>query len=137
MLLQHKTALEQHFAIALGECEQPQFLRYRTGDFFVAYQDGNTPLVFDRSRFRKISTVIFLSACSEEPAPESYGGGSLVLHGPYSGPPLRLPVLAAPGTLVAYRPETTHEVTVITYGERFTVASWFLQPGTPAGPAHG
>jgi predicted 2-oxoglutarate/Fe(II)-dependent dioxygenase YbiX len=32
---------------------------------------------------------------------------------------------AAPGTLVAYRAETTHEVTPLTHGERFTVATWF------------
>jgi SM-20-related protein len=31
----------------------------------------------------------------------------------------------APGTLVAYRAETTHEVTPVTHGERFTIVSWF------------
>jgi SM-20-related protein len=41
------------------------------------------------------------------------------------GPPLRVTMPAAPGTLVAYRAETTHEVTPVTHGERFTIASWF------------
>jgi len=125
LLMAQTEALERHFGLALGECEEPQFLRYQTGDFFVAHQDGNTALIRDQSRFRKISVVIFLSPQSEAPAPGTYGGGALVLHGPYSGPPLRLPLAPAPGTLVAFRAETTHEVTPVTHGERFTIVSWF------------
>src|SRR5436305_7271881 len=75
LLMQQKDGLERHFAVALSSCEPPQFLRYLAGDFFVAHQDGNTPLIHDHSRFRKISAVIFLSAFSESPAPGSYGGG--------------------------------------------------------------
>jgi SM-20-related protein len=125
LLMERKGAIEKHFGLALGECEAPQFLRYQTGDFFVAHQDGNTPLVLDESRFRKISVVVFLSAQSADASPDTYEGGSLVFHGPYSGPPLRLPVAPAPGTLVAFRAETTHEVTPVTRGERFTIVSWY------------
>lgn len=125
LLTAQKDTLERHFAVSLGTCEEPQFLRYEPGDFFVPHQDGNTPLIHDESRFRKISVVLFLSAQSHEPSPDSYGGGALVLQGPYLGPPLRLPVDASPGTLVAFRAETTHEVTPVTHGERFTVVSWF------------
>lgn len=117
--------LEDHFSVALAGCEPPQFLRYASGDFFVAHQDGNTPLIRDDSRFRKVSVVLFLSAASHQPTPETYGGGELVLHGPYGGPMLREPVNGAPGTLVAFRSETTHEVTPITHGERFTVVTWY------------
>src|SRR6185295_14422399 len=109
-LMQQTDALERRFGHALASCEPPQFLRYLPGDFFVAHQDGNTPLIHDHSRFRKVSAVIFVSAFSEAPAPESYGGGALVLHGPYTGPELRVPLTPAPGTLVAFRAETTHEV---------------------------
>ena len=125
LLMERKDALERHFGLALGDCEEPQFLRYETGDFFVPHQDGNTPLIYDKSRFRKISVVLFLSRQSENPTPETYGGGSLVLHGHYSGPELRVPVAAAPGTLAAFWAETTHEVTPVTHGERFTIVSWF------------
>jgi SM-20-related protein len=124
-LLDAKGAIEEHFGIAISECEEPQFLRYQTGDFFVAHQDGNTPLIFDESRFRKISIVVFLSPQSEEPAPDSYGGGALVFHGPYSDPDLRLPLAADPGTLVAFRAETTHEVMPVMHGERYTIVSWY------------
>ena len=47
------------FGLTLSECEEPQFLRYRTGDFFVAHQDGNTPL-FRSDKVRLISAIIFL-----------------------------------------------------------------------------
>src|ERR1041384_6965400 len=56
-----KEAIEKHFAVALNECEDPQFLRYREGDFFVAHQDGNTGLLRQDTELRRISTVIFLS----------------------------------------------------------------------------
>ena len=126
LLTQQKDALEQRFERALSSCEPPQFLRYLPGDFFVAHQDGNTPLIHDDSRFRKVSAVIFLSAFSQASAPESYGGGVLVLHGPYSGPDLRVPLTPAPGTLICFRAETTHEVLPVTHGERFTIVSWYL-----------
>jgi SM-20-related protein len=125
LLMQQKDALERRFGHALSSCEPPQFLRYVAGDFFVAHQDGNTPLIHDHSRFRKVSAVIFLSAFSDAPAPERYGGGALVLYGPYSGPELRLPLTPEPGTLVCFRAETTHEVLPVSHGERFTIVSWY------------
>jgi SM-20-related protein len=125
LLLAIQPTLETHFDVSLTDCEDPQFLRYRSGDFFVAHQDGNTPLIHDDSRWRRVSVVIFLNAPSEEPAPQSYGGGALVLHGSYKNPFAPLPVKAEPGTLVAFRAETTHEVTPVTHGERYTIVSWF------------
>ncbi|MER9409217.1 2OG-Fe(II) oxygenase [Mesorhizobium sp. M0589] len=32
---------------------------------------------------------------------------------------------ALPGSLVAFRSETTHEVTPVTCNERFTIVSWY------------
>ena len=124
-LMQQTGALERRFGHALSSCEPPQFLRYLPGDFFVAHQDGNTPLIHDDSRFRKVSAVIFLGAFAQEPAPESYGGGALVLHGPWSGPALRVPLTPAPGTLICFRAETTHEVLPVAHGERLTIVAWY------------
>jgi SM-20-related protein len=111
--------IESHFGRPLNGFEEPQFLRYGPGDHFVAHQDGNTPLVHDDSRFRKVSVAIFLTA------PETYSGGSLVLHSPFghAEPPQRL--AATPGTLVAFPSETTHEVLPITHGERLSIVSWY------------
>ncbi|HYR07883.1 MAG TPA: 2OG-Fe(II) oxygenase [Longimicrobium sp.] len=124
-LMERRGEIEAHFGVAVTECEDPQFLRYETGDYFVPHQDGNTPMVWDDSRFRRISAVIFLSQKSDEEAPDTYGGGELVFHGPYTGPQLRVPAQAQPGTLVTFRAETTHEVTPVTHGVRFTIATWF------------
>jgi SM-20-related protein len=112
--------IESHFGRSLNGFEEPQFLRYGPGDYFVAHQDGNTPLVHDDSRFRKVSVVIFLSA------PDTFSGGSLMLHSPFghAEPPQNL-AAAAPGTLVAFPSETTHEVLPITDGERLSVVSWY------------
>jgi SM-20-related protein len=105
--------------VSLSECEEPQFLRYRKGDFFVAHQDGNTGLLLLDTERRLISTVIFLSRESESPEPDAFCGGSLV----FSDSGFHVP--AKPGTLVAFRSETTHEVTPVTHGERLSIASWY------------
>jgi SM-20-related protein len=118
-LMEQKDAIASHFGVSVDECEEPQFLRYEQGDFFVAHQDGNTPLIRDFTLQRKLSVVIFLSD------PRDYDGGVLVFHGRYPDTELRQTVAPEPGTLVAFRAETTHEVTPLTRGERFTIASWF------------
>ena len=83
-------------------------------------------MVWDDSRFRRVSAVIFLSRKSDEPAPDSYGGGALVFHGPWRGlEQERTAAAAEPGTLVTFRSETTHEVTPVTHGVRYTIATWF------------
>ena len=120
-LLACKDAVEKHFDVSLNECEEPQFLRYRAGDFFVAHQDGNTGLMLLDSEKRRISTVIFLSRESESPEPDAFCGGSLVFSNLRNS--FRMP--AEPGTLVAFRSETTHEVTPVTHGERYSIASWY------------
>jgi SM-20-related protein len=122
-LMQKKEQLEQRFGIPLTHCEDPQFLRYETGHFFVAHQDGNTPMIYDHTRFRKVSVSLYLSQQTIEPAPNSYGAGELVLHG-HSSEPKQM-IAEPPGTLVAFRSETTHEVLPITHGERYTIVSWF------------
>lgn len=120
-LLGAKDAVEKHFSVTLNECEEPQFLRYREGDFFVAHQDGNTGLLRLDTERRLISTVIFLSRESELPGPDSFSGGALL----FSDLRNRFHMRAEPGTLVAFRSETTHEVTPVTHGERYSIASWF------------
>jgi SM-20-related protein len=120
-----------HFKINLRDCEEPQFLHYRTGDFFVAHQDGGTGLMLsEREQSRKISLVIFLNRQSEEgdAGAGSYAGGSLIfsewrpgrVRGRYALAP------AEAGMLVAFPSDTTHEVTPVTRGERYTIVSWFV-----------
>jgi len=128
LFLSLKPQLEAHFGQPLGHCEDPQFLRYQRGDSFVPHQDGNTPLIHDRSRFRRISLVLFLSTPGAETEADTYGGGALVFHGTGTDAARRVPFNPAPGTVIAFRAETTHEVTPVTHGERYTIVSWFHTP---------
>lgn len=123
-LEQERAAISRHFDMNLTNFEEPQFLCYGPGDFFVAYQDGNTGLVnLDTDRTRRISVSIFLNHHSATLEPDTYAGGALVFSDWRSGK--RQEVYGEAGMLVAFRSELTHEVTPVTHGDRFAVVSWF------------
>ena len=123
-LMDYREAVAEHFGISLSGCEEPQFLRYRVGDFFVAHQDGNTGLLLlDTDRSRRISISIFLNRQSETPETDCYCGGSLVFSDWRYDKEFRL--TGETGTLVAFRSETTHEVIPVTHGERYSIVSWY------------
>lgn len=124
-LVEHTRVLEERFGTASLYPEPPQFLRYEQGDFFVAHQDGNTGLIHDDSRFRRVSIIVFMNGPSSEPLPGTYEGGTLLLHEPYPNFDIHTPVVATPGTLIAFRSETTHEVTPVRRGQRYTIVSWY------------
>lgn len=116
--------VERHFSVELGECEEPQFLCYRTGDFFVAHQDGNTGLInLESDRTRRVSVSIFLNQQSANQENNRYCGGSLVFSDWRAS--ARHELFGEAGMLVAFRAETTHEVTPVTYGERYAIVSWY------------
>ncbi|MFL6209509.1 MAG: 2OG-Fe(II) oxygenase [Pyrinomonadaceae bacterium] len=120
-------AVSAHFGPCLTGCEDPQFLRYRVGDFFVAHQDGNTGMLLsEQERSRKVSVVIFLNRQADSPTAGSYGGGSLVFSewrpGRRQG---RYELAGEAGMLVAFPSETTHEVIPVVWGERYSIVSWY------------
>lgn len=123
LLLSRLGAAERHFGWNLRELEEPQFLRYVEGDYFVAHQDGNTGMLRSEREERKVSAVIFLNSQTDAHGPDTYRGGALVFHPRDMSEPLKLKGEA--GTLVLFRAETTHEVEPVTHGERFTIASWY------------
>ena len=121
-LLKQQSALEHHFGETLHDCEPPQFLRYKEGDFFVRHQDGNThQLDFDHLRIRRISIVVFLNDFSAEPEASCYSGGLLQFYDQQET--YGLP--GETGLLVAFTADTMHEVSPVTSGDRFTIISWF------------
>jgi len=128
-LYQQKATLEQHFDLKLVDCERPQFLRYRKGDFFVRHQDGNTEqLEFDHLRIRRISIVVFLNDSSTQPKADTFCGGSLNFydsHDVLESDPSVFSLRGKTGLLVAFAADTIHEVIPVTIGERFTIISWF------------
>lgn len=122
-LLALKDQVEKHFAVGLSECEDPQFLHYREGDFFVAHQDGNTGMTLLDTERRLVSTVLFLSRESDSPQTGAHCGGSLVFTNLRTFEKVR--VVGEPGMLVAFPAETTHEITPVTHGERYSIVSWY------------
>ena len=117
------------FDIEVSGVQQPQFLRYREGDFFAAHQDrGSDRKGAEFAQQRQISAVIFLNDETSEPRPDTYEGGALTLFGLLDSDDDRnvgLPVEGEAGALIGFPSEMLHEVTPITRGERFTVVSWF------------
>ena len=126
-LIEARQRIAKHFGIELTRHEEPQFLRYQVGDFFVAHQDGNTGLMLsEREQFRKISLVIFLNRQSSLADSDCYAGGSLVFTEWRADRDCGQFTLAAEtGTLVAFPSETTHEVTPVTAGQRYSIVSWY------------
>jgi SM-20-related protein len=123
-LEEHRENLERHFGIELRDCEEPQFLCYQPGDFFVAHQDGNTGLLnLDSDRTRRVSISIFLNEQATQDHADTYGGGALVFSDWRNGS--RHEFAGAAGNLIAFRSETTHEVMPVTHGERYVIVSWF------------
>jgi len=128
-LLTLKPELDRYFNVTLTDCQVPQFLVYRQGDFFQAHRDSrHDPEAAERSKERQVATVIFLNEEAEEPGPDWYGGGSLTFYGLMGDPRtegLGFPLVGETGLLIAFRPDLLHEVTPVTHGERHTVVSWF------------
>ena len=126
-LIDYQETIERHFSITLNDCEEPQFLRYDVGDFFVAHQDGNTGLIkLTSDAERRVSVVLFVNQQSEGLDSGTYSGGSLKFSNYRERPEYREFFLPADaGTLVAFRSELTHEVLPVTRGRRYSIVSWY------------
>ncbi|MEO8290939.1 MAG: 2OG-Fe(II) oxygenase [Gaiellaceae bacterium] len=124
-----RETLTAHFELPLEECEKPQFLVYREGDFFRPHRDSSDKDA-DEASGRRVSAVVFLNDAATEPEPGAYGGGSLSFYGLLQDDPkgegIGLPLVGQAGALVAFPSHLIHGVTPVTHGERYTIASWFL-----------
>jgi SM-20-related protein len=129
-LLAVKPRLEGHFNVKLTNCEDPQCLAYKTGDFFRLHRDNaDDPDAYAYVRERQVSAVIFLNSEAAAPGPESYCGGSLTFYGLIDDPRWKtygFPLVGERGLLIAFRSDVRHEVTVVTQGERYSIVSWFF-----------
>jgi SM-20-related protein len=120
-------ALEDHFQLALADCQGPEFLSYKTGAFYLAHRDASKSGP-QRASQRRVSAVLFLNAQSKEPAEDTYGGGALMFYGLLEGSQREkagLPLAGESGLLVAFRSDLLHEVQPITFGRRYTAVGWF------------
>jgi len=126
-LLELKPRLEDHFRLSLSGFETPEFLRYGQGAFYKPHRDATPDSPADVVG-RRVSVVIFLNAQAAEPSPNCYGGGSLKFYGLLNGLKWEncgFPMEAEPGLLVGFPSDILHEVEPVTFGQRFTIVSWF------------
>ena len=123
-----RPSLEQHFNVALHQkCHGPDFLIYKEGGFYVPHRDASFEAPEGISE-RRVSVVVFLNGRSQEPTLNAFGGGALTFHGLMDEPgweKCAFDLEPAPGLLVAFRSDTLHEVQPVTFGERYTTATWF------------
>jgi len=129
LLRQAMPKIAAHFALELQECQEPQLLRYASGDFFIPHRDSYKDAgELERVRVRVASVVIFLNRAADPPGEMEYSGGALTLYGLMKKPgseEFGMPLDAEPGLLVAFPSETLHEVQPVAAGERFTLVSWY------------
>jgi predicted 2-oxoglutarate/Fe(II)-dependent dioxygenase YbiX len=121
--------VSERLRVQVSGVQNPQFLRYREGDFFRRHRDRNPDAEAAKfARERQVSAVLFLNGESSEPAPDTYEGGALTLYGlmeDREGGSIGLPVTGEAGSLIAFPSDMVHEVTPVSRGERYTVVSWF------------
>lgn len=123
-----RTNLEQHFEVRLKPSTSSEFLMYSKGGFYTPHVDANNDSS-PKIRNRSVSAVVFLNRESEQPSNACYGGGKLAFYGLFDEPAWRNCAFSLdpqPGLLVAFRSTLRHEVKEVTFGQRFTIVTWFL-----------
>jgi SM-20-related protein len=124
-----KPILEEFFSMELRECEAPQFLVYKAGDFYAPHLDRRSEHGLGEDEDRRVSIVLFLNTHSEDADEGSYSGGLLTFYGLINNPNLKkfgFPLSGEEGLLAAFRSNIIHEVTPITRGVRYTAVTWFV-----------
>jgi SM-20-related protein len=129
-LLQLMPQIAEHFKVELNDVQPIKFTRYDTGDYYRMHIDvsphRNAPSIIDD---RKISIIIFVNQEGEDLDEGDYCGGNLTFYGLLDDPQWQgvgLPLESETGLLIAFRPDTFHEVTPVTEGRRFTITTWFV-----------
>ena len=124
-----KPAIEKHFGLTLTGFQSPQFLDYRVGDFYGPHRDSSAdPGAGKMAQERQVSVVIFANSESAEPHDDAYCGGALTFFGLMNDPRgagAGMPLVGEEGLLIAFRSPTMHSVTPVTYGQRYTIVTWF------------
>jgi len=92
--------------------QAPQFTQYGLNEYYEFHEDG--PRLEDD--MRKLSLVINISN------PNQYKGGDFEFTG---GP---LTEISKRGSVLVFPSDTTHRVTPVTYGKRYSLVNWFTGP---------
>jgi predicted 2-oxoglutarate/Fe(II)-dependent dioxygenase YbiX len=128
--------ISSHFNVAVAGCEEPRFLIYCDGDFCRAHPNPGEPGRPWIVRRRRISIVIFLNDNTHSRSRDGQDSASsegralrFSFFHERPGQTVEQPawdVIPGRGLLVAFPSATWHEVTPVTAGERFNIASCLL-----------
>jgi SM-20-related protein len=129
-LLQLMPNIAEHFGVELKDVQPIKFTRYDEGDYYRIHLDISPyheapPDISER----KVSVIIFVNQEGENLEEGDYVGGNLTFYGLLDDPHWKnvgLPLESEAGLLLAFRPDTFHEVTTVTEGSRFTITTWFV-----------
>jgi len=137
-LVDLKDDLQRHFGIPLEwGGEGPDYLLYRAGDFFKPHADNEEypPAPNSIVIRRRVAVILFLNRHSREYDEGCFGGGLLNFYGLLDGGKWKdcaFGLEPEPGLLVAFPAGLVHEVTPITFGERYSVLTAFHAPQAPS-----
>lgn len=134
-LMAQQAFLADYFQRPLAKLEPLQFLKYEPGDYFKIHNDRNQALASQGGiHGREVSLLLYLNSYlrpQEEPGPEMlspYSGGELVFYFDFSRSRRGFPIATSAGMLLAFDPDTLHEVRSVQQGTRYAVVSWFHGP---------
>ena len=136
-----RSDLENHFKMPLEwGGEGPDYLLCHVGDFFKRHRDDQEypPAPDSVVIRRRVALILFLSRYSREPHEDCFGGGLLNFYGLLDGPEWKgcaLGLEGEPGLLVAFPASQVHEVTLVTFGKRYTVLTGFHAPRASGEPS--
>lgn len=120
-----REAVAAAFALPLTEREGTGFLRYRPGGFYLPHRDWAEHSPWPGAARRRVAVVIFLngSRAGDGHTGEFEGGVLRLFPEQQAGPPIV--VQPSAGTLVAFRADMLHEVTVVEAGTRDAIVDWY------------
>lgn len=130
VMLSRMDEIATHFRVTLVDCQEPQLLVYKPGDFYVAHTDASHKRPeLSVLTSRRISLVIFLNGHSPtDTCPESFEGGELTFFGLIQKPGFERAGLGLEpdeGLAVAFPSTMVHQVPVVTAGKRYSIVTWF------------
>ena len=92
--------------------QAPQFTQYGLNEYYEFHEDGSKL----EEDMRKLSLVISITN------PNQYKGGEFEFP---TGP---VKEISKRGSVLVFPSDTTHRVTPVTYGKRFSLVNWFTGP---------
>lgn len=115
----------EFFGLPLTGREGAGFLRYQAGGFYLPHRDWAEHSAWPGAARRRVAVVVFLNG-SRAVAGEAgaFEGGTLRLL-PEEPGLVPFDVQPREGTLVAFRADALHEVTVVERGTRDVIVDWY------------